>query len=739
MHELAGYCDRWSVKPGQIIRFMVSSAGDAPFDLRFVRHLCADPNPAGPGYREVAMPTDRDGTHPGRFQPAHLGSYARATGLRVPDGTGLSIGATIWPTRPGEGEQSIVAVVAAEFTLCLGIDGQGAFAELTGPEGFSARATCATPLLERRWYDVAAVLDQAGKLAVAQRPRRPVGTIRDGGTGGATAMQARFARADVWMAARPRAGDIPHVDHFDGKLERPTLWAGLCDLDEVLALQRGPVPKPSARDLLACWDFSIDIPGRAATDIGPSHAHAALVNLPTRAMTGARWTGEVHDWKQAPGHYAAIHFHADDQGDLGWAESVSLDVPKHWPSGFYAANVRNDAGEDYIPFFVRPEAATAAVALLVPTFTYQVYGCFVRPGRGAEIAARAKQWGALTETPDRNPQFGLSTYNYHADGSGVSLATMRRPMLDTRPRQVSLMDPVEGGSGTGRIGADSYIVDWLDRLGVPCDVITDHDLHEEGAALLAPYRVVIAAQHPEYHSERMMHALEAYLAAPEAGRLMYLGGNGFYWRAEPCEASPDAIEVRRAEGGIRVWATEAGESYHAHGGGYGGLWRRLGRPAHRLVGNGFSSQGRHLGFPYRFQSAIRDPRVAFITEGLEAAEGAVFGERGFMGGGAAGFELDSADPKYGTPPHALIVAKGVVIHPDYGPVNEDMLVIRHPRPQADWSCADMVFFETPSGGAVFSVGSMTYVGSLPVDLYGGTVAKLTANVLRRFLDPAPFL
>jgi N,N-dimethylformamidase len=85
-----------------------------------------------------------------------------------------------------------------------------------------------------------------------------------------------------------------------------------------------------------------------------------------------------------------------------------------------------------------------------------------------------------------------------------------------------------------------------------------------------------------------------------------------------------------------------------------------------------------------------------------------------------------------------VVAKGVVIHPDYGPVNEDMLVIRHPRPQEDWSCADMVFFETPAGGAVFSVGSMTYAGSLAVDDFASPLARLTANVLRRFRDPAPF-
>ncbi len=116
----------------------------------------------------------------------------------------------------------------------------------------------------------------------------------------------------------------------------------------------------------------------------------------------------------------------------------------------------------------------------------------------------------------------------------------------------------------------------------------------------------------------------------------------------------------------------------------------------------------------------------------------MFGDAGFMGGGAAGFELDSADIGLGTPPHALVVAKGVVIHPDYGPVNEDMLVLRHPKPQEDWSCADMVFFETPSGGAVFSVGSMTYAGSLPVAKGETTLGKLTANVVRRFLDAAPF-
>ena len=725
MHRLTGYTDRWSVKPGETIQFMVSSAAAAPFSVEFARLLCADPNPAGPGYREVPMPSPVDGHHPGQEQPAVLGSYAEAGGLQVDWADGTTLAATVWPTLPGD-RQGLLSLSGPGGRFTLGLGPHGAFAEIAGPDGGVSQLDAGPAMLPRRWYDVAASVGADGALRVVQRPRRPLGTIRDAGQATGRANLPTAGLFDVHLAVLPgRAG------HYSGKLEQPTVRRGSDHAAALAALRAAPDP-----DQLACWDFSRGIDGDTAVDIGPQARHARLHNLPTRAMTGANWTSAVHDWKAAPEQYAAIHFHDDDQGDLGWQPSVTLRIPDDWPSGFYSAHLRNDAGEDRIPFFVRPVRPRCDTALLVPTFTYQVYGCYVRPGRGAEISERVRSWGALTETPDMNPQFGLSTYNYHRDGSGVAITTMRRPMLDTRPRQMSLMDPAPGGSGTGRICADSYIVDWLDRAGIDCDVVTDHDLHEEGVAALTPYRVVIAAQHPEYHSDRMMQALEAYLGG--GGRLMYLGGNGFYWRAEPSATQPHALEVRRAEGGIRVWATEAGESYHAFGGGYGGLWRRIGRPGHRLVGINFSVQGRHLGFPYRFTAAIHDPRVAFMTAGLEVAADGVFGDSGLMGGGAAGFELDSADGHWGTPPDALVVAKGVVIHPDYCPVNEDMLVIRHPKKQEDWSCADMVFFETPAGGAVFSVGSMTYVGSLPPEGYGNTLARLTTNVLQRFRDPQPF-
>ncbi|HWC91286.1 MAG TPA: N,N-dimethylformamidase beta subunit family domain-containing protein, partial [Pirellulales bacterium] len=48
--------------------------------------------------------------------------------------------------------------------------------------------------------------------------------------------------------------------------------------------------------------------------------------------------------------------------------------------------------------------------------------------------------------------------------------------------------------------------------------------------------------------------------------------------------------------------------------------------------------------------------------------------------------------------------------------------------------AEMVYFETPSGGAVFSTGSICYISSLPVD---DVISRITANTLQRFLAPEP--
>jgi pimeloyl-ACP methyl ester carboxylesterase len=111
------------------------------------------------------------------------------------------------------------------------------------------------------------------------------------------------------------------------------------------------------------------------------------------------------------------------------------------------------------------------------------------------------------------------------------------------------------------------------------DVKFSRDARErimKGVDILASYKVVVTGTHPEYHTKETLDALQAYTET--GGRLMYLGGNGFYWRVALSDAVPGAIEVRRTEGGIRTWPAEPGEYYHAFDGAYGGLWRRSDRP-----------------------------------------------------------------------------------------------------------------------------------------------------------------
>ena len=118
--------------------------------------------------------------------------------------------------------------------------------------------------------------------------------------------------------------------------------------------------------------------------------------------------------------------------------------------------------------------------------------------------------------------------------------------------------------------------------------------------------------------------------------------------------------------------------------------------------------------------------------------GDVIGNFGLSGGGAAGFELDRADHRLGTPPNAIVVASSEghdlsrfkLVHEDW---LTDVLTWTG-EPLEKLIRADMTYFETPNGGAVFSVGSITFCGSLPHDDFKNDISRIVDNVLRRFRD-----
>ena len=455
------------------------------------------------------------------------------------------------------------------------------------------------------------------------------------------------------------------------------------------------------------------------------------------------WDGSEMNWNHKHEHYAAVHFHEDDIYDFGWETDFIFEIPKNMDSGIYLMRIKCEDNEDAIPFFVCPPIGErkAELCVLVSTFTYSIYGNHARPDYSSSWQGRIKDWGAYPYNPAEYKGYGLSTYNYHSDGSGICHASSKRPLFNLRPGYITFGN--SKCSGLRHFPADSHLISWLHEKEISYDIITDNELHNEGLDVIKDYPMVATGTHPEYHTAETLDALISYRNS--GGSLNYLGGNGFYWKIGIHHEEQGILEIRRGEGGIRAWAAEPGEYYNAFDGEYGGLWRRNGRPPQQIAGLGFSAQGTFFGSYYRRLEVSYESIYSWIFKGIDEKR---LGDFGFSGGGAAGFELDRADVRLGTPENAVILASSEGHSQDYTGEKENFFVLV-PEEQlthtGTWSGdsiknlirADMIFYETGKGGAVFSVGSITFCGSLPFNNYKNNISKLLRNVIERFLDPNP--
>ncbi len=730
MLPLTGYTDRFSAAPGGKIAFKISSAFEEAYAVDVVRIIHGDPNPDGPGIKLKPVETSIAGSYPSRFQPTHLGSYAivdNGPALRVPGA--FSVAATIWPTLPNKGPQAVISKwdpdTGAGFSLEIGPDG-ASFAAGDGAGG-EKRVVVGKPLRRHRWYRLVATHDPAtGTLTVSQQPLRVSHGTDDSGTATEALSAPALLDSSAPLLIAARSGRAIQR-HFNGKIEDP-LVAATADHQALLALPGGAFPEK----MLLRLDFGRDFPDvRVHVEPQSSQLGARLVNLPARAVTGSNWDGTEMAFRHAPDQYRAIHFHDDDLHDCGWETDFTFEIPEGMSSGIYGCRIRCRHAEDVIPFYVRPKTGkpTSDTVFLASTFTYQIYANHQRNVSDHKFREKGRRWGAAQYLPDDHSDYAHSTYNLHTDGSGVGYSSRLRPIMTMRHNFLTFDDPY--GSGLRHFPADTHLIDWLDAMGHGVDVITDEDLDDEGIDLIAPYKVVLTGSHPEYHTKGTLDALMEY-AHVRGGRLMYMGGNGFYWRVARSDAWPGTLEIRRAEGGIRAWAAEPGEYYNAFDGQYGGLWRRNGRPPQLLAGVGFSSQGAFEGSYYRRTDGADDPRAAWILEGINEE---ILGNFGLSGGGAAGFELDRADVRLGTPENAVVIASSESHQPSFIAVLEDQLSQRNTVtgvPHGKLIRADITYFETANGGAVFSVGSITFCGSLSHQDYKNSISRMVDNVLRRF-------
>ena len=658
---LVGYADRLVAAPGDRIRFMVSSERPE-FSARLVRLGAGPARPLGQGYGEHAVPGARRRGIPGRVQALRPGSYVE---VEAPPALGGDVPFTactwLWTAIPGHGEQALLGLGDAPdagFALLIGADGDLEL-RLGQGDGRVQHVHTGVPLQERMWTFAACAVDPGAGTATLVQYRHEHWPFVPG--------DASIVQPLLVPIAEP-AGPLllgacgsPAGAHLNGKLEAPMLLAGAAGPDQMTALAAGVPPGELGLALLAAWDFSLEpsvAPRRRRR--GPTAATAAASTCRCAPSPGAAARGA--DDGLPRGARASTRRSLPrrrPRATPAGSPTSSSTVPGDLPSGVYAAPPRGRRGRATTS---RSSSARRAAARArrwrcsCPTLSYLAYanehGSLAEPDPGARRASTEHARARPARRPlRRRPPAALDSTSATPTaaawptpracgrsstcGRGYDMPLLARRRTSSAPTSSSSTGSTHGASTSTSI--------------------TDEDLHDEGArAARAATASSLTGSHPEYWTTPMLDALEGCLDG--GGRLMYLGGNGFYWVTslhpeQPARARGPPRARRHARLG-----SEPGEVHHASTGELGGLWRTAAGRRSSSPASASRRRASTRSLPYRRAAAAPRPaRRRSIFEGI-ARRGRVRRLTGSVLGGAAGFELDRADAELGTPPHALILA-----------------------------------------------------------------------------------
>ena len=370
-------------------------------------------------------------------------------------------------------------------------------------------------------------------------------------------------------------------------------------------------------------------------------------------------------------------------------------------TGLYYLWAKTPSGKEFsFPWVVAPPRPRARIAVLASTNTWNAYNNF--GGRSNYINAEG--------LPQRPVVYGRQDLDRYHDPA--PFGTWRwedeqfQPLSFDRPEPNNhLLDdgeatsPVRGRVQCGQAPGEWRLLAWLEREGFDYDYYAEAQLHD-GTLDLDAYRLLILSIHPEYWTREMYLAVKRWVFE-RGGRLMYLAGNGLN-----CQVTLAGGAVMRCLSHLK--------SLHGEMGGYSPdgtveyesrMHRTLESEA-SLLGVVCTSAGIMTAAPYRVENAAH-----WIFEGTGLQNGDLFGAETLherVPGGASGHETDKRSAS--SPPDTVLLAKG--INPDAGG-------------------AEVVCHQPTGGGAVFSVGSITWVPALFPDPH---VSRITRNVITRFLS-----
>jgi len=364
---------------------------------------------------------------------------------------------------------------------------------------------------------------------------------------------------------------------------------------------------------------------------------------------------------------------------------TSVIAPDH--SGLHYFHLTGQSGAFFsFPWIVAPRQPVHPIAVLASNITWNAYNDY---GGRSNYTAPVRLPAAPTVN-SRQESVWFTDPEMEAWAGGPYA-----PLSFDRPEPLNRVGPDEEITyPLFRIGAEHVapaewrLLGWLEREGFGYDLYAETQLHE-GLLDLDRYRVLILSTHPEYWTRAMYDRVRDWVF-DRGGRLAYLGGNGISCEVEFAEGP--AITVLNHDWGLG--RPEFESRFHMNG-----------ESSARLLGTATTLAGYETGAPYRVRDADH-----WAFDGMGLAKGDLIGHASLdrrAVGGASGHETDKLTPS--APPGTRLLAKGT--NPDEGG-------------------GDMVYFDTASGGAVFSAGSISYTCSILVD---DGISALTANVLRRFL------
>ncbi|MFN4258195.1 MAG: N,N-dimethylformamidase beta subunit family domain-containing protein [Gemmataceae bacterium] len=355
-------------------------------------------------------------------------------------------------------------------------------------------------------------------------------------------------------------------------------------------------------------------------------------------------------------------------------------------SGLYYFHAKTESGAFFaFPLVVAPARPQQPLAVLASTNTWNAYNAF--GGRSNYIMAAHMLDQPIVNAKMDLPRYRLANYGEWKSAETFAPLSFDRPEpYNHVPEATQCTDPIAGRQACHLAPAEWRLLGWLEQLGFGYDLYAEHQLHS-GVLDLNAYRVLILNTHPEYWSEAMYRSVKQWVQE-RGGRLLYLGGNGINCK----------IEFLHDDSAMRCynqWPT-----------GYESRFHHQVESEANLLGVVYSDPGAMTSAPYE---VLQPDHWVFAGTGLR--KGDLFGtatlhER--CPDGASGHETDKISPS--SPQNVRLLARG--LNPDGGG-------------------AHLVYYETPSGGAVFSAGSIIYPSAL---LRDAPTSRITANVLRRFVE-----